>query len=71
MPRPGPRMANTAVRLSSTMTSDLDEIADALDVNRSDVIRSLLEPSVKRKLRELARAHADAADSTDVVVCER
>lgn len=65
MPRPGPRMANTAVRLSPTMTSDLDEIAGALDVNRSEVIRDLLEPSVKRKLRELAKLHDERTAELD------
>lgn len=63
MPRPGPRMENTAVRLPDTMTSDLDEIAGALDLTRSEVIRHLLSPAVKRRLRELAKLHDERTES--------
>ncbi len=55
-------MENTAIRLPATLTSDLDEIAYATDCKRSEVIRDILEPGVRRKLRELAKLQDELDD---------
>jgi metal-responsive CopG/Arc/MetJ family transcriptional regulator len=56
MPRPGPRRPLVAVRLSEQGIAEVDRLAQAQGVNRSEMIRRLLaEALAVRAARALRR----------------
>lgn len=52
MPRPGPRRPIVAVRLSEAGIQQVDALAEAEGVNRSEMIRLLLTEAVAARLRK-------------------
>jgi metal-responsive CopG/Arc/MetJ family transcriptional regulator len=52
MPRPGPRRQQVQVRLTAALIAEIDRLAAERDVNRSEMIRGIIDAYITERLAE-------------------
>jgi metal-responsive CopG/Arc/MetJ family transcriptional regulator len=54
MPRPGPRRQQVQVRLAADLIAEIDRLAEQRGVNRSEMIRGIIDAYVTERSTEAA-----------------